>query len=339
MMTETDWEKLSETLNGIRNYMKENEITHEEAVELMNYDGLYLRELPDEMKNDKDLCIAAVLNNPYSTGYMDDVSLEVWQAALDREVEIETEENGFNYGFFESWVEHSIGSREEVPYDILKQVCKIDGMAIEHLRDEWITDELCDIALESDSVALQVLPYNFRTPERCEYAVSKNGTALYDVPEEHKTYDMCLSAVSNSPKHSTPVECVPMEFRTYELCLKAVQISGLSLHYVPRELRDEQMCVDAVKANPESLAFVPKEYQTEELILYATKTDSSISRFIKGENADPSMSNELEGPYYNECPDYLDFNHYDPTAVNAEETYYDCGAETYEQEEQDWGDR
>ncbi len=85
------------------------------------------------------------------------------------------------------------------------------GANLERVPDEFITPELCAIAVENDALALGYVPNLLKTPALCLKAVQSKGLALISVPDVLKTPEMCLAASRND---RLALQFVPISFRT-----------------------------------------------------------------------------------------------------------------------------
>ena len=76
---------------------------------------------------------------------------------------------------------------------------KINGCLIKNVPKEYITQELCELAVKQNGVALKWVPEELKTFELCNIAVTNDftGNALKYVPEEFKTYELCKVALAN----------------------------------------------------------------------------------------------------------------------------------------------
>lgn len=119
--------------------------------------------------------------------------------------------------------------------------------------------------LGDDRSVLAFVPQEYLTEELCEIAVSRNGEALRDVPDTMRTAALCGVAVR---EYGPALEYVPMQHRTKELCYAAVAEFGMALAFVPSEQLDEELVRCAVATAPMAVQFAPRHLMTEELWVF-----------------------------------------------------------------------
>jgi hypothetical protein len=115
-----------------------------------------------------------------------------------------------------------------------------NSISRDYIKEHWnILEPIC-LWLND----LRLLPKEYITPELCELAIKKNGWALSYVPKEFRDYNLCLEAVKNK---GYALIHVLKEFRDYNLCLEAVKKNGLTLEFVPEEYKTPELCELAIK--------------------------------------------------------------------------------------------
>ncbi len=84
-------------------------------------------------------------------------------------------------------------------YDYYVRNCSSSPDFIEFVPEEFLTEELCMIAIERDAFNLQFIPERFFGTEKLlKLAVTKDGETLQFVPENMHTYDLSFTAVSQN---------------------------------------------------------------------------------------------------------------------------------------------
>jgi hypothetical protein len=68
---------------------------------------------------------------------------------------------------------------------------EIYSLALEFVSNEFKTQQLCLIAVNSNALSLVFVPYELKTLELCSYAISLNGLVL-----EFKSEELCVNAVT-----------------------------------------------------------------------------------------------------------------------------------------------
>lgn len=120
--------------------------------------------------------------------------------------------------------------------------------ALSDVPEEYLTDSLFDLAINTHSGALSKLPVERRTIERCIASVSKYGTSLRSVPEE---------------KRGILVETEDGIKSLFEI---AVEVNSLSLASVPNKDKTAELCIKALKKNVNAIKYVPATLITPEFI-------------------------------------------------------------------------
>jgi hypothetical protein len=174
--------------------------------------------------------------------------------------------------------------------------------SIRFVRDEFITYELCEKAVQQDGCAIFCIKRNLVTEEQyytlCLDAVRENGWCLNYIPEEvqtqelcdaalhsscwslpycldrFKTYENCLSSVE---RNGQTIEKVPQTLITYEMCLAGVKSRYPCLHLIPKEFITQEICDEAVKANGENIKGVPEEFMSTSLAMLSLKSPDQHS--------------------------------------------------------------
>ena len=149
---------------------------------------------------------------------------------------------------------------------ITKELCELavkqNGRALRYVPLEYKTEELCKLAIQEDGWSLKYIPDELKTLELYELAVQKNGMALYHVPDELRTKKIYEMAVQ---QNGASLGYISTELRTKELCEIAVKQDGWFLDCVPIKLRTKELCELAIRQNGMALIHIPKEFRTPKL--------------------------------------------------------------------------
>ncbi|RBL88201.1 WGR domain-containing protein [Chitinophaga flava] len=98
---------------------------------------------------------------------------------------------------------------------------------------QYLTQKICDIAVQRNSYDFQFVPKQFVTAQMCETACSLDyGTALEYVPLELRTEKVCDLALSRDTEN---IKFVPIPLRSVQRCIRAVQRGNWLYKYVPYE--------------------------------------------------------------------------------------------------------
>ncbi len=127
--------------------------------------------------------------------------------------------------------------------------CRENAGALQWLKEEARTQEVCLEAFCNDAEALQWVPEDVQTPEFFADAVQRRAWLLGAVPDRFKTEEMCLEAVKED---GLLLQEVPDELKTKEMCLEAVRTAGSALLDVPERLLSPALCLTAIECRPQS---------------------------------------------------------------------------------------
>lgn len=164
------------------------------------------------------------------------------------------------------------------------------GPSIAYVRDEFITYELCEAAIEChDGSICSIKPHLLTEREYydlCMLSASKNGWNLRYIPAWIQTQELCDAAIESI---CWALQYVRNEFKTYENCYSAIRRNGQILQHVPQHFIDEAMCAAAAKSRYPCLNFIPREYLTREMCYDSVKGDGEAIKLVPEE----FMSSEL----------------------------------------------
>ena len=98
-----------------------------------------------------------------------------------------------------AYEEYKARKLKQLNYQKYLGYIKINGCLIKNVPKEYITLEMCKIAVKKHGVALKWVPEELKTKEMCNIAVTNDftGNALKYVPEEFKTYELCKVSLAN----------------------------------------------------------------------------------------------------------------------------------------------
>jgi hypothetical protein len=165
------------------------------------------------------------------------------------------------------------------------------GSSIALVRDEFITFELCKMAIYQDASALRgIKPYLLTKDqyyELCLESVFQYGGNITYVPKEVQTQELADIAAESC---CWAIEHILDEFKTYENCLSSVEQNGQTIQFVPRSLIDEKMCIAALESKFTCLEYIPKEFITQELCTLAVKSDGENIQHVQEEFMSTDMA-------------------------------------------------
>ena len=174
--------------------------------------------------------------------------------------------------------------------EICRKTVQAWAPSIVYVRDEFITYELCQLAMDTHDSAICGIKPHLLTPEQYYklslQSVSKNGWNLKFIPPKIQTQELCDASIKSM---CGSIRYCRDKFKTYQNCLYAVSRNGGNIEFVPRALIDEQMCWTAVYAQYVCLNLIPKEFLTQDLCTQAVESHGENVRYVP----DQFMSSEL----------------------------------------------
>ena len=122
-------------------------------------------------------------------------------------------------------------------FDILKAVLEYNGLNIVYVMPNVPRyEELCKIAILSQSQSLGNIPEDFRTFDLCKMSVSDKGGNIRYVPEDVENYEeLGKIAVAHD---GTYLKYIPIQLRSFNICKIAVAEDDFALRYVPDNLKE-----------------------------------------------------------------------------------------------------
>ena len=112
-----------------------------------------------------------------------------------KKIREETNRSSKAYEEYKARKEKQLNNNEY--YQKYLEYIKINGCLIKNVPKEYITQELCELAVKQNGVALKWVPEELRTFDMCEIALNYDPTLMQYVPEEFKTYELCKVALAN----------------------------------------------------------------------------------------------------------------------------------------------
>ncbi|MVT08407.1 WGR domain-containing protein [Chitinophaga tropicalis] len=99
------------------------------------------------------------------------------------------------------------------------------------------------------------LPKKYLTQKICDIAVEKSSYDFQFVPEQFVTKQMCEKACSMD--YGAALEFVPLSMRTEKVCELAIRQDIANIKFVPVELRTEAFCAGAILKNKKLGKYIP----------------------------------------------------------------------------------
>ena len=157
------------------------------------------------------------------------------------------------------------------------EICKLavmqNGFALAYVKNELMTNEICKLAVRQNGYALEIVKPELMTDEICKLAVQQNGWSLKYVKEQ--TDEICKLAVMENGFYALR----HVKEQTDEICKLAVQRDGYALYYVKKQT--DEICKLAVQKYGSALKYVKE--QTEEICKLAVQKDVDALKYVKQE--------------------------------------------------------
>ena len=131
----------------------------------------------------------------------------------------------------------------------LAQVVNQDGLLLGLFKRKYQTYELCWHAITNNGLALQSVRDDLMTLDLCVEAMKQTPQAFPYVPEMFQTVEMCLQAIQTEIGF---IEYVRKDFMTFEFCLEAMQRNPMILPYLKEHFEIPSFTLEA-KPQPSSM--------------------------------------------------------------------------------------
>ena len=130
---------------------------------------------------------------------------------------------------------------------------------IEFCREDLLTQELCQIAVEKDWNSLKYISKKFRNTKLYLTALKQNGLALQHISPTEITEELCWSAIL---QNSEALEYVPNKYKTKTLCLASIRKAGWLIYWVPESTLDQELIITAIENFPPILETINSKHKT-----------------------------------------------------------------------------
>ena len=156
--------------------------------------------------------------------------------------------------------------------------CVKQGYPINRVPGEYITEELCLIAINGKSSnALEHIPEEYITEEMCLKAITRDPRVFRYVPKKYITEEMCLNVVK---AYSYIISQI--ENPTYEMSLIAsLDLSRYSFRDIPENHRTDEVCLNFMKRDVKCFKYI--DNPSINICVYAAKHHSRYFSYIKKE--------------------------------------------------------
>lgn len=158
-----------------------------------------------------------------------------------------------------------LGERQDISEKIYMDYVKHER-CVAFIPDEFITKDMCKIAVTKKAYTLHFVPSRFKNMKLCMRSIKGYGCNLKDVPKDLINKEMCIEAVTQS---AFAIEYVPKEILDKDICLAAVRNYSQIINDIPKNLIDRDIYLEAVKTNGYILSLVPTNMIDREMCVYA----------------------------------------------------------------------
>lgn len=197
--------------------------TAELCMEAVSQNGELLEFVPRAVADYK-MCLAAVRSEGYALQFVPKELIDV------RLLEVAVETCGEAIWFAPSgMVDAGL---------FLKAVSSSPELLLESesfIEDEFLNETECKRLVHKCGMVVEYLPEEFLTPEVCKLAVRNDPAAISEVPVGLLDDETIMKAIVQAP---SLLSFVPNERKTPELCAVAVMIDPLSIRYVPHSIEE-----------------------------------------------------------------------------------------------------
>jgi hypothetical protein len=186
--------------------------------------------------------------------------------------------------------------------DISTMAVMQDGLAVEHIKEKYLTATLVKLAVKQNGMAIKHVPHKYWSAEVFMFAIKQTGFALQHVPPEYMTDALQEEAVktdalalllvplrlqtftmfANAVKQDGLLLALPClrSHQTYELCVFAVRQNSMALQHVLPEFMTYELSIMSVKKNGLALQHVLPEFMRYELCLMAVKQNGMAVQYV-----------------------------------------------------------
>ena len=121
----------------------------------------------------------------------------------------------------------------------------------------------------NESERIYDLPKQYLTQKICDVAVERNSYDFEFVPKEFITQQMCESAVSRD--YGSALEFVPLQMRNQKVCETAVSLDAVNIKFVPLNLRTPALLAAVITRNKDLSKYIPHEQYSAVYEMLTTK--------------------------------------------------------------------
>lgn len=161
---------------------------------------------------------------------------------------------------FPSWITH-LKTQDQTP-EILTCAVKSDGLTLRSVKIQ--TYDLCKHAVQNNGLALQYVDEQFLTEEIYTLAIENNPDALEFIDEENQTEQLCYQAINLKPYALRHVKN-----QNNQMCMYAINKNPFAISVC--ESQTVQMCKHAIDMNAHVYNHIDRNFKTDEMYEYVQK--------------------------------------------------------------------
>lgn len=217
-------------------------------------DKIIITKIMDFNDVDDEFWLSIIPKNSYALKYVKNQTEEICRFAVQQKSHVLKREKSESQPVYDCW-----------------------GTALKYVAPQYVTYDICLLAVQKEASALEFVPEQFKSEEICTLAVKQTGYTLRYV--KNPSEELCKLAVQ---KDGYALKYVPENFQTEELCILAFE-SGYGGRFAFRFVinQTENLCKHAVQINCEMLEYVKERFQTEELCKLAIQQNCDTIKYVK----------------------------------------------------------
>jgi len=287
----------------------------QEALDAVNIDGMRLDECSDNLRNDKDVAIAAVKNREKAMMFVSEKlksDKDVIRSALVRKSTLRSEE-GIAFSFLPDKIKDNeiivlmsipmfggafqyISDRLKKDEDFIVEAALVNIEILRHVDSKFLKDENF-IQKILDNLKRYLLSNKKDIAKFFHVTILDNENMIKEIIKKAGYENFKYASARLKESRDYALEIIPIAPKAYELLdsrfrddkevtISAVRKDGMNLRLASWRLReDKEIVLEAVKNNPHSLQFADDILQDdEELLSYVTKDDSYYYNMLDTRN-------------------------------------------------------
>ena len=236
------------------------EKTYEEWLDLVNRNGLELKNVPKKFK-DYHLCHTAILEDGFALEF---VPKELRDYHLCSEAVDDDHE--------------AIKSvpKKIIDYQLAHDSVINDGNMLRYVPRKLKDLKMCNNAIYDTMDAFKYVPKEFRTKEFCLESFDRGKNDFLYIPEKYlKDEEFLIKAIE---RNTSVFKNIPKKYLNLSIIKTALKINGLCLRYVPKQMMNEELLLIALNEDRNAIDFVPNKFINDELfedlLIYRTRLKS-----------------------------------------------------------------